>query len=448
MKTIRLLIYFCSFFLVLNSCTFSQTTDSLRAQKLFWKYSKWTLATVTAGMAGYYFIAKSNNKPADQYLSAATACGGLTALSFIMDAFMNEPESEEIEKEKIESGKRVIAAGVPEIILLDPLPDGKNRIFTDKRKIVIKGRVNNYSESNSLLINEKPVNTDLNHNFSHEITLLDNITLLNIKIRTDGEGMVEKNYVVNYKQESMERNGKDYALLVGIDLYDNWNSLSNPVNDINTIETELRTNYKFLTEKIENSTKNDIYSILRKYAQMQFNEDDQLFLFFAGHGKFDEIFKEGFLVAKDSKREDENNETYISHAILKQRIENIPCKHIFLVIDACFGGALDPLIAQGDSRGDNIYSEITKPEFIKRKLKFKTRKYLTSGGKEYVPDGRPGEHSPFTRKFLEALRSYGGNDGILTLSKINNYIEKVKPEPRFGGFGSDEPGSDFIFIVK
>ena len=181
---------------------------------------------------------------------------------------------------------------------------------------------------------------------------------------------------------------------------------------------------------------------------MQFNEDDQLFLFFAGHGKFDEIFKEGFLVAKDSKREDENNETYISHAILKQRIENIPCKHIFLVIDACFGGALDPLIAQGDSRGDNIYSEITKPEFIKRKLKFKTRKYLTSGGKEYVPDGRPGEHSPFTRKFLEALRSYGGNDGILTLSKINNYIEKVKPEPRFGGFGSDEPGSDFIFIVK
>jgi hypothetical protein len=73
---------------------------------------------------------------------------------------------------------------------------------------------------------------------------------------------------------------------------------------------------------------------------------------------------------------------------------------------------------------------------------------LTSGAKEYVPDGRPGEHSPFVRKFLDALRNYGGEDKILTLEEISTYVERVNPQPRLGEFGANEPGSDFLFIVK
>ena len=91
-------------------------------------------------------------------------------------------------------------------------------------------------------------------------------------------------------------------------------------------------------------------------------------------------------------------------------------------------------------RGSGIY--------IQRKLRFKTRKYLTSGGKEYVPDGRPGRHSPFAAKILEALRNYGGRDKIITLPELMGYLDKINPEPRTGGFGDNEPGSDFVFVVK
>jgi len=452
MKIIKVFIISFSFLILFSSVSSSQEVDSLRGQKLFWKYSKWMLATVTVGMTSFYFIQKGNDKPADQYLTAATTCGGLTALSFIMDAFMNEntekaPKKKEVEPETIIT-KRVIADNKPEIILEYPTPDEKNRITSTKRKIAIRGKILNYSPGSVVNINNKSVYVGEDNTFNYNLQLLEDICLLNINLRVDEGVLHEKNYVVSFKAESIERRGKDYALLFGVDNYDHWQSLLNPVNDISTVENELKINYNFITEKFINFTKNEVYSTLRKYAQIQFNDDDQLFIFFAGHGKFDEVFKEGFLVARDSKRDDENNDSYISHSILKQRIDNIPCRHIFLVIDACFGGALDPVIAQSDSRGENIYSEITKPEFIKRKLKFKTRKYLTSGGKEYVPDGRPGEHSPFARKLLEAFRTYGGSDGILTLSKLNNYIEKVKPEPRFGSFGSDEPGSDFIFIAK
>jgi hypothetical protein len=65
-----------------------------------------------------------------------------------------------------------------------------------------------------------------------------------------------------------------------------------------------------------------------------------------------------------------------------------------------------------------------------------------------VPDGNPGSHSPFVRKFLEALRSYGGEDNILTLGEVKSHLERINPEPRYGEFGSNDPGSDFLFVVQ
>ena len=95
-----------------------------------------------------------------------------------------------------------------------------------------------------------------------------------------------------------------------------------------------------------------------------------------------------------------------------------------------------------------MYADISDEEYLARKSRFRTRYYLTSGGKEYVPDGRPGQHSPFARKFIEALRNYGGKDNILTVNEILQFIEKVDPQPCFGEFGNNEPGSDFMLIAR
>jgi hypothetical protein len=79
---------------------------------------------------------------------------------------------------------------------------------------------------------------------------------------------------------------------------------------------------------------------------------------------------------------------------------------------------------------------------------YKTRKFLTSGGKQYVSDGIPGQHSPFAKAFIEALRYKGGRDGILTLSEITPFVEKLKITPRAGEFGDNAPGSDFVFVAR
>ena len=46
-------------------------------------------------------------------------------------------------------------------------------------------------------------------------------------------------------------------------------------------------------------------------------KNDQLFIFFAGHGQFDEIFTEGYLVGSDSKLSDPGKTSYISHSTLR-----------------------------------------------------------------------------------------------------------------------------------
>jgi hypothetical protein len=243
-------------------------------------------------------------------------------------------------------------------------------------------------------------------------------------------------------------NRTDYALIFATDQYDHWTDLVNPIFDSRTIGEELKKTYGFKVDLVENATQAEILKKIRDYAEKKYQPLDQLIIFFAGHGTYDQTFGEGFVVTKESLMNDEAKTSYLSHNRLRSIINNIPCNHIFLTMDVCFGGTFDQALASARGQDDEVYKEQNQAEFITRKLLYKTRRFLTSGGKTYVSDGIAGKHSPFTKSFLEALRTQGGKDGILTLPDIYSYVEKLKNPPRFGEFGDNAPGSDFIFIAK
>lgn len=260
--------------------------------------------------------------------------------------------------------------------------------------------------------------------------------------------IIERTIIVSTKKVLIGKR-TDYALLFAIDTYDDelWKDLTNPINDVKTIGTELEESYGFKVEIINNFSQDEVILKLREYAEKSYDEFDQLLIFFAGHGQYDDLLGQGYIVSKNSRMNDIAKSSYLSHSVLRNAIDNIPSKHILLTMDVCFGGTFDPVIARSGSRGgEDMYKEIETNAFINRKLRYKTRKYITSGGKQYVPDGRPGMHSPFANKFLEALRSYGGRDNIITLPELYGWLEKINPEPRVGGFGTNEAGSDFIFV--
>lgn len=92
----------------------------------------------------------------------------------------------------------------------------------------------------------------------------------------------------------------------------------------------------------------------------------------------------------------------------------------------------------------NVLSQVS----IRDKLKDTTRLYLVAGGKEYMPNEGTGVHSPFSYKLLEILRSYGGPDSVLSLTKIFSLMEESWSHPTVGTFGTNQDGSEFFFIAK
>jgi tetratricopeptide (TPR) repeat protein len=246
------------------------------------------------------------------------------------------------------------------------------------------------------------------------------------------------------------REHKNYALLFATNKYESWPSLANPIPDAESIAKVLEDDYGFETEVDSDRSKNEILTILKKYQKRHFNDGDQLLIFFAGHGSYDEATKQGFIVARDTKleSEDENELTYESFDDLQANIDAIPVKHLLLIVDACFGGAFDRRIGEGGARGLEEYSDIAMSELFAHKIGLTTRKYITSGGKTYVSDGVPGQHSPFVRNLLMALSSDGGDRGYLTFANIEADVQATKPEPYGGDWGRSDIGSDFFFISK
>ncbi|MFY0598961.1 MAG: caspase family protein [Cyclobacteriaceae bacterium] len=295
---------------------------------------------------------------------------------------------------------------------------------------------------------EVPENT-LKFKFKKEMHLLDGENVISLAV-TNAEGGT----VVDYRNvlkgldaisKAIDINRKDYALFIGTDKYDNWGDLVNPVYDVETISEVLKDNFNFETEVLANPEQEDFLVKIKEYSQKKYKPQDQLLIFIAGHGQFDETFGEGYIVTKGSLQNDEAKTTYIPHSVLRNIINNIPCDHILLVMDVCFSGTFDPVIARSRSA---IYEDLDDAELLVRKLSKKTRRYLTSGGKEYVSDGIPGQHSPFAQRFIEILKSRGGDDRIITLQEIYPVMQRLKTLPRTGEFGQNEKDSDFVFVAK
>jgi hypothetical protein len=364
----------------------------------------------------------------------------------------------------LSEGKTLMYSIVPVIDWVTPIPE-TNYSQENKFKIKIEVSSEKRLKSVTLLVREaadkdSPRMTSLKPEAGKEqkmtvektITLTDGDNTIEVIAenedgqKTFSERKVHIGAITIANASSLDRT--DYALIFATDEYDNWNDLVNPVFDSRTISEELKITYGYKIDVVENATQGEVLKKIREYAEKKYKPLDQLFIFFAGHGTYDQTFGEGFVVTRESLENDEAKTSYLSYNRLRSNINNIPCDHIFLAMDVCFGGTFDAALASSRGADEEVYKEQNVAEFITRKLTYKTRRYLTSGGKTYVSDGIPGRHSPFAKNFLEALRSHGGKDGVLTLPELVTYVERLKIQPRFGEFGDNAPGSDFIFVAR
>ncbi|MEL6616883.1 MAG: caspase family protein, partial [Bacteroidota bacterium] len=244
------------------------------------------------------------------------------------------------------------------------------------------------------------------------------------------------------------RTGTDRAVLFATDTYNDssLDPLANPISDAEAIAQELETTYGFEVEVVRDPTRAEVFATLERYARIPGAEDDQLFVFFAGHGTFVRSgdVGRGFVIPRDGHAF--SRSTWISYENIAAELDAMPAHRVLLVLDVCFGGAFVRQARSGDP-----YGTASPQDIVRRYGPYRSRLAVTSGAEEYVSDGRPGEHSPFTYHLLGALRGPGGpdGDGLLTFSEIADAVKRVRgPSPLAGDFGRSEPGGSFFLIPR
>ena len=240
--------------------------------------------------------------------------------------------------------------------------------------------------------------------------------------------------------------GKYYALIVGIDNYSgDWTKLRNAVNDAKAIEKVLKTNYKFTNFKTlynEQATRTNIISAFEQLMKVV-KEEDNVFIYYSGHGDFKKTLNKGYWVPVDAKTSSTSN--YISNSDLQTYLTGIESKHTLLVADACFSGDI--------FRGKTLSIPFENSErYYKKVYSLKSRQAMTSGGVEPVMDGGKDGHSVFAYYLLKALR--GNQSSMIDAGQV---FEKVKipvynnseQSPDFKAVSkTGDEGGQFIFMKK
>lgn len=244
-----------------------------------------------------------------------------------------------------------------------------------------------------------------------------------------------------------------YAILFASDNYDSaeWPHLNNPIDDAKSIAQELRTFYGFHAEVYENQTYNGIKHLLvDDYQKRTFKPNDELLIFFAGHGDFDPDDNRGYIITKDSSPPGSDRDREIDFPKLITWMDKISAGHILLVLDICQGGTIFE-----QERGNVPAPAIHETNAALQRLRgVKTRKCMTSGGKGSVKDGHAGQGSPFARTLMEVLGAAGPNtdDMVLNVDEVAGKVKKTMGRmqnastPEFGSCATDKPTSDFFFF--
>ncbi|MBL4755723.1 MAG: caspase family protein [Flavobacteriales bacterium] len=240
--------------------------------------------------------------------------------------------------------------------------------------------------------------------------------------------------------------GKYYALIIGIDQYTGvWTQLKNAVNDASEIENTLKSHYKFdefHTLYNADATRSSIMKKLEWLVE-HVQENDNVFIYYSGHGEFKKSMNKGYWVPSDAKTKSISE--YISNSDIQTFLSSIKSKHTLLVSDACFSGDI--------FRGSTVSVPFADSEkYYEKVYGLVSRQAITSGGIEPVMDGGRDNHSVFAYYFLKVLKNNNKKylDGSqlyegLKIPVINNSDQS----PNFNPIkNTGDEGGQFIFIRK
>ncbi|MEM9329535.1 MAG: caspase family protein, partial [Bacteroidota bacterium] len=232
-----------------------------------------------------------------------------------------------------------------------------------------------------------------------------------------------------------------HALIIGVDDYKHESvvDLDNPISDGEKLQKVLTERYRFSPDNIttlENPTRTEIIESFDNLSG-EMTDQDNLVIFYAGHGIWDENLQQGYWLPSDAKAD--SKAAWLSNSTIRDYITGIRSKHTLLIADACFSGGIFKTrdVFVGETLGfANIF-------------KLPSRKAITSGNLTPVQD-----ISVFMKYFIKTLEE--NENPLLAAEELfssvkipvanNNMSGQV---PQYGDIlNAGDEGGDFVFILE
>lgn len=230
---------------------------------------------------------------------------------------------------------------------------------------------------------------------------------------------------------------KNFLFLIGINTYKNLQMLSNSVKDVTDFKNILFEKFDFIESDTyelinEDATNIKIQDALGGYVS-SLKEDDNLIIYFSGHGGLTQKDDRGFWIPIDAT---DLYTTWIPNETILESIRKMKCKHLFLISDSCFSNTL---LITGLNKSNTEYEER------------QSRWALTSAFNSSYDTGGINENSLFGETILKYLNEATTDFRVTSLIEYvkEQYLANVVQTPQGAPLKVEgHKGGEFVFRIK
>jgi hypothetical protein len=223
--------------------------------------------------------------------------------------------------------------------------------------------------------------------------------------------------------------------IIGIDQYKHQDELNCCAKDVLDFKNILLEKFDFTENNIyelinAKATNKNIQDAFKGYVK-ELTTDDNLIIYFSGHGNYDSQTNKGYWVPVNG----EDYTTWISNETLISYLDNIKAKHIFVISDSCFSNSI--LITE-NTKSTNDY------------LKYDSRWALTSAF-EHAMDSEKDSNTLFAEVILTFLENSTQDIRVSELIEEvkRNFLVNLLQKPQgYPLHVKGHKGGEFVFKIK
>ncbi len=365
--------------------------------------------------------------------------------------------------------QRAVAIAPPSIQIIDPpivvtRDTASVKVRTGLTTRIVVGRVTAPAGLLSFTANDAPQSVDADGYFKTGVELGDGRTRVTL-VAVDRQGKRAQLEFFLQEDASIGKApvvvtptlsgkslglGKYYALVIGNQRYQKLGPLDTPEADAKDIAALLSDRYGFTVTTLLNATRWEILEAVNKMRAL-LTEKDNLLIYYAGHGQLDRVNSLANWLPIDADPASTAN--WIASSTLTENLNMMSAKHILVVADSCYSGAMTRSSIGQLQPG---LSDEARLLWLKSIADSPSRTVLTSGGVSPVMDGGGGKHSVFAQNFIDVLSE---NRDVLPGKQLSDVLSarvldvarrmnfQQRPEYAPIRFAGGESG-DFIFVPK